>query len=254
MKYIYLLLLLMPVFSCNEINDLIASSKDGEASIYPSNQPIVHKVEKPKEVKRFFIEPQNGSLNNPFLLAFVEQLKKVVGKKDTNALFLMLDPNVISGNGSFDKGIEAFKRTWQLDQPENARYFWRLLARQLNLGGVTEEQNGRYYFCIPYTASNKAFAQYDYDFDWYHTAVCVVEKSIVYEEPNEKSLKAGVLNYDIVEFDPDFDRGTFTKIKSIDKQHKGFVKTSDLAFTDEPHLEIVEIESEYKIVAYTKHD
>jgi hypothetical protein len=35
---------------------------------------------------------------------------------------------------------------------------------------------------------------------------------------------------------------------------QGYVKTADLAFTNEPHLEIVEIESEYKIVAYTKHD
>lgn len=253
MKFFYAALLVFPFFSCNEINDLIASSKDGEPTIYGGGKTTVHRVEKPKEIKRYFIEPHNGSLSNPFLLAFVENLKKVVAKKDTTALFSMLDPNVISGNGSFDRGIDAFKLAYKLDQPEKSP-FWKLLHRQLQLGGVTEEQNGRYYFCIPYTASSKAFAQYDYDYDWYHTAVCVVEKSIVYEAPDEKSLKAGVLNYDIVEFDPDFNRGVFTKIKSIDQQHKGFVKTSDLAFTDEPHLEIVEIESEYKIVAYTKHD
>ena len=254
MKSIYLLLCLIPLFSCNEINELIDSSKEGEVSIYAGDKPVVHKVEKPKEIKRYRIEPENGSLSNPFLLAFVEQLKKVVRKKDTAALFTMLDANVISGNETFDRGIDAFRRTWELDQPEKANNFWRLLNRQLQLGGVTEEQAGRYYFCVPYTSSNKAFAKFDYDFDWYHTAVCIVENSIVYEEPNEKSLKAGALKYDIVEFDPNFDRGYFTKILSIDQQHKGYVKTADLAFTNEPHLEIVEIESEYKIVAYTKHD
>jgi hypothetical protein len=55
----------------------------------------------------------------------------------------MLDANVISGNETFDRGIDAFRRAWELDQPEKAK-------------------------------------------------VCIVENSIVYEEPNEKSFKARV--------------------------------------------------------------
>ncbi|MCG9879943.1 MAG: hypothetical protein MH472_05035 [Bacteroidia bacterium] len=254
MKIIYCFLVAIFFISCSEIEELISSSEDGEVTIYASDKPIVHKVEKPKEVKRFFIEPENGGLNNPFLLAFVENLKKVVRKRDTTAFFAMLDPNVISGNATFNKGIEAFKQYWQLDQPEKAKHFWSLLGKQLELGGVTEEQNGRYYYCIPYTSSNKAFSVFDYDFDWYHTGVCIKEKSIVYEEPNETSIKVGTLNYDIVEFDPNFGKGTFCKIKTIDQRFSGYVKTHDLAFTDDPHLEIVEVESEYKIVAYTKQE
>jgi hypothetical protein len=165
----------------------------------------------------------------------------------------MLDPNIIVAHDNAERGIEAFKQVWKLDQPETSP-LWKILSKQLNLGGVTENEGDRYYFCLPYTQSNKAYAQFSYDFDWYHTAVCLVKESLVYTKPDEKSEKIGSLSFDIVEMDPDYTPAHFTKIQTLDKSLSGYVKTADLAFTSEPHLEIVEIASEYKVVAYVTYD
>lgn len=72
--------------------------------------------------------------------------------------------------------------------------------------------------------------------------------------PTKNSEKVALLSYDIVEMDPTFLLIILEKIQSLDGSFKGFVKTADLAFMAEPHLEIVEIESEYKVVAYAPYD
>ncbi len=254
MRFFLLAFFLLTLTSCEEVNKLIDSSKDGPTTVY-TTPTSVHHVDpaKTKPVAKFQILPQDESLNNPYLLVFIESLKKAVAKKDTHALFALFDPNITVSHGGGERGIEAFIKAYKLDQTATSP-LWKQLQKQLTLGGVTENEGDRYYFCIPYTQSNKAYAQFDYDFDWYHTAVCTVKESQVWSAPNEKSDKVTLLSYDIVEMDPDFSPNNFTKIQSLDGSFKGFVKTADLAFTAEPHLEIVEIESEYKVVAYAPYD
>jgi hypothetical protein len=254
MKIFIYSLFFLTLVSCEEVNKLIDSSQDGPTTTYSFGAPKqqVHVV-KPKATSKFKLLPQDESVNNPYLLVFIESLKKAVAKKDTHALFALFDPNITVSHGGGERGIEAFVKAYKLDQTGTSP-LWKMLHRQLHLWGVTENEGDRYYFCIPYTQSNKAYAQFDYDFDWYHTAVCTVKESQIWSAPNEKSEKVALLSYDIVEMDPDFSPNHFTKIQSLDGSFKGFVKTADLAFTAEPHLEIVEIESEYKVVAYAPYD
>jgi hypothetical protein len=121
------------------------------------------------------------------------------------------------------------------------------------LGGTWENDGGKY-FCIPYTNSNKAFSKYNYDFDWYITAVCISPKVIVYEDPKISSKQVATLEYDIVEMDPGFMKADFTKIHTIDNKIQGYVKTTDLIYSAAPHLVIQKINNNWKITAFAPFD
>ena len=193
------------------------------------------------------ILPIDESESDPTLVAFINNLKKVVSNKDTSGLFQSLDTAIIVSYGGGVFGIKEFSKNWQLDKPDKSE-LWPILNRILSMGGTWENDEDKY-FCIPYAQSNKAFSKYKYDFDWYFTAVCISPKVTVYQEPKTTSSKLTTLSYDIVEMDPEFTKADFTKIHTIDKKVQGYVKTMDLIYSADQHLVIKKIDDKWKITA-----
>lgn len=198
------------------------------------------------------ILPIDESESDPTLVAFINNLKKVVSNKDTSGLFQSLDTAIIVSYGGGVFGIKEFSKNWQLDKPDKSE-LWPILNRILSMGGTWENDEDKY-FCIPYAQSNKAFSKYKYDFDWYFTAVCISPKVTVYQEPKTTSSKLTTLSYDIVEMDPEFTKADFTKIHTIDKKVQGYVKTMDLIYSADQHLVIKKIDDKWKITAFAPFD
>jgi len=198
------------------------------------------------------ILPIDESKSDPTLVAFINNLKKVVSNKDTSGLLQSLDTAIIVSHGGGIYGVKEFSKNWQLDKPDKSE-LWTILNRILSMGGTWENDKGKY-FCIPYAQSNKAFSKYKYDFDWYFTAVCISAKVTVYQEPKTTSLKLATLNYDIVEMDPHFMKADSTKIHTIDKKVQGYVMTADLIYSADQHLVIKKVDDNWKITAFAPLD
>lgn len=213
-----------------------------------SNKEVVNETDQ----LDYKILPIDESGSDPTLVAFIDNLKKVVSNKDTSGLFQSLDTAIIVSHGGGIYGVKEFSKNWQLDKPDKSE-LWTILNRILSMGGTWENDEDKY-FCIPYAQSNKAFSKYNYDFDWYFTAVCISQEVTVYKEPKTTSIKLATLSYDIVEIDPDFMKADFTKINTIDKRVQGYVKTTDLIFSADQHLVIKKIDDNWKITAFAPFD
>ena len=205
-----------------------------------------------EEQSDYRILPIDESGSDPSLVVFITNLKKIVSRKDTLGLFKSLDTGIIVSHGGGIYGEEEFSKNWKLNEPGQSE-LWKILSKILNMGGTWENDEGKY-FCIPYAQSNKAFRNYKYDFDWYFTAICISPKAVVYKEPKTNSTKLAILNYDIVEMDPEFMKADFTKIITIDKKIQGYVKTSDLIYSADQHLVIKKIDNNWKITAFAPFD
>lgn len=213
-----------------------------------ANKTVVNETYQPD----YKILPVDESGNDPTLVTFISNLKKVVLNKDTSALFQAVDTAIIVSHGGGMYGVKAFSQIWHLNKP-NKSELWDILKRMLNMGGTWENDEDRY-FCIPYTHSNKAFSKYEYDFDWYFTAVCILPKVNVYQEPNTSSKKLALLSYDIVEMDPEGMTANFTKVHTIDKKIQGYVRAEDLIYSADPHLVIKKIGGSWKIMEFAPFD
>lgn len=198
------------------------------------------------------ILPIDESGSDPTLVAFLTNLRKIVSRKDTSGLFKSMDTAIVVSYGGGIYGIDAFSENWNLDN-SNKSELWTILKQILSMGGTWENDEGKY-FCIPYTQSNKTFSKFNYDFDWYFTAVCISPNVTVYQEPKKTSSKLATLSYDIVEMDHEFMKADFTKIHTIDKKVKGFIKSSDLFFSAAEHLIIKKIDDKWKITAFAPFD
>ncbi|MEN9698887.1 MAG: hypothetical protein RLZZ301_85 [Bacteroidota bacterium] len=233
------------LFSCGSSNQT-APHKSLEAK--PSEQEITSKAYH----GAFKIYPSDESANDPTLLIFLKNLKKVVAKKDTSGLFKILDSEIVVSYGGALFGIKEFSTEWQLNFPNQSK-LWPGLKRILSLGGTFEDPD-KHIFCIPYTHSDKAFNKLNYDFNWYLTAVCISNHVIVYQAPKTKSTRLATLSYDVVEIIPEDDESGFIKIQTLDKKVKGYVKEKDLILTSAPSLGIIKKGNNWKITEYAPYD
>ncbi len=230
----------------------------GDNSKLADNNNLADTINSNKEVvietdqSDYKILPIDESASDPTLVAFINNLKKIVSNKDTSGLFQSLDTAIIVSYGGGVYGVKEFSKNWKLDKPDKSDV-WTNLNKILSMGGTWENDEGKY-FCIPYAQSNKAFSKYKYDFDWYFTAVCISPKVTVYQDPQTTSSKLATLSYDIVEMDPEFMKADFTKIHTIDKKVQGYVKTTDLIYSADQHLVIKKIDDKWKITAFAPFD
>lgn len=202
--------------------------------------------------KEYKIFPIDESGSDSSLVTFLNNLKKVVSQKDTAALFKSLDNSIVVSYGGEINGIKEFSKNWNLDQPGKSE-LWGILSQLLSMGGTWENDEDNYFY-IPYTKSNKAFSKFQYDFDWYFTAVCISSNTIVYPKPETTSPQSATLNFDIVEIDPEFMNDDFTKISTIDRKVKGYVKTSELLHSASPRLIVKKIGQNWKVTAFAPFD
>jgi hypothetical protein len=93
---------------------------------------------------------------------------------------------------------------------------------------------------------------FDFDFDWYVTAVCISPETNVYRKPLENAEKTALLSYEVVRI---LDRGDdFIQIQTIDKKVTGFVKKDRLILSADSYPILEKINDEWKIVSFAPYD
>ena len=139
--------------------------------------------------------PINDITKDKSLVAFVNQLKVAVQKKDKAFLLGALDEKVMSDLGG-DGGIAEFKRTWNLDAGDTS--IWHQLSRVIELGGAfsKNDPDGHFTFAFPYVH----FIDLE-DADEYINVGVITGKNVnIREKPDLKAKVLMQLSYDVIWF------------------------------------------------------
>ncbi len=139
--------------------------------------------------------PINDISKDKSLVAFVNQLKAAVQKKDKAFLLGALDEKVMSDLGG-DGGIAEFKKTWNLDAGDTS--IWHQLSRIIELGGAFNKNDpeGRFTFGFPYV---HLIDLQDAD-DYINVGVITGKNVNVREKPDLKAKVLMQLSYDVIWF------------------------------------------------------
>jgi hypothetical protein len=139
--------------------------------------------------------PINDISKDKSLVAFVNQLKVAVQKKDKAFLLAALDEKVMSDLGG-DGGIAEFKRTWNLEAGDTS--IWHQLSRAIELGGAfnKDDQEGRYTFAFPYVH----FIDLEHADDYINVGVITGKNVNIREKPDLKAKVLMQLSYDVIWF------------------------------------------------------
>ena len=132
----------MTLIGCGN-NQKQVDNKNLTDTIIP-NEVVVNQTDQ----SDYKILPIDESKSDPTLVAFINNLKKVVSNKDTSGLLQSLDTAIIVSHGGGIYGVKEFSKNWQLDKPDKSE-LWTILNRILSMGGTWENDKGKY-FCIPY--------------------------------------------------------------------------------------------------------
>jgi hypothetical protein len=140
--------------------------------------------------------PINDIGKDKSLVAFVNQLKVAVKKKDKAFLLAALDENVMNGFGG-DGGIAEFKEYWHW--PQDTISVWHHLEHLLGLGGAfttdePKEPNSRYIFVFPYLC-NLDLKDGD---DYFQAGVITGENVNIRAKPDLKAKVITQLTHDVI--------------------------------------------------------
>lgn len=139
---------------------------------------------------RHKVEPVDDASSDPSFAAFRETLRDIVQRKDSKAFLAIVDPKIRASFGDAN-GIEAFRKSWKLDQPGSK--LWEELGEVLRLGGSWTPGPPKV-FWAPYTFSN--FPQDGPDA---FSTLIVLDRDVPLKEaPSASSKTLGTLSHDIV--------------------------------------------------------
>lgn len=171
--------------------------------------------------------PINDIGKDKSLVAFVNQLKVAVQKKDKAFLLGALDEKVMNGFGG-DGGIEEFKEYWHW--PQDTISVWHTLEHILNIGGTFTEEGSkdpksRYLFVFPYVNT----IDLENPDDYFFIGVITGQNVNLRDKPDLKAKVIGQLTYDVVRY-KDKTSGKNAKgdpewhlIETLDHKKKGWV-------------------------------
>jgi hypothetical protein len=134
--------------------------------------------------------PVDEAGKDPSFVAFRNQLRDAVRRRDSRSVMSVVDPKIEMG---FDgnAGIGDFKRIWKPERKESD--LWPVLDQVLAMGGTFEKSNGRLEFCAPYVAS-----RFPAGFDEFESGAITGKDVRVYARPQAGAAVAGTLSYDVV--------------------------------------------------------
>lgn len=138
--------------------------------------------------------PPNDMAKDKSLVAFVNQLKTAVKKKDKAFLLSVLDKDIRNGFGGND-GIEEFKKQWNWSK--DTLTVWHRLQQVLNIGGgfMEGEPGIPRMYAFPYV-----FNLDPGDADIFSVGVITGKNVNFREKPDLKGKVITQLTYDVVEF------------------------------------------------------
>lgn len=149
------------------------------------------------DVPRIKLFPVDEASQDSSLLGFRTRLLTAVKKHDENFLLRNIDPEIINGE-DIQKGVDEFKRRWQLDRPDSP--LWDLLASIISNGGSFNTDKGGKEFCAPYAVSewSRVIEQLPSGADPYGYVAITAKDVAIRSEPNLSAPVIETLSYDVV--------------------------------------------------------
>lgn len=171
--------------------------------------------------------PPNDLDKDKSLVAFVNQLKAAVKKKDKVFLLSILDEKVKNGFGG-GGGIAEFKEYW--DWPQDTIKVWHTLDHIMSIGGAftddsKEDPRSRYRFVFPYVYT----VELEVSNDYFEVGVITGQNVNLREKPDLKAKVITQFTYDLVRYltktsgknaagDPEW-----YEVETMDHKKKGWV-------------------------------
>jgi hypothetical protein len=122
---------------------------------------------------------------------FKKRLQAAIDAKDKQFLLSILDRNVRNQTEK-TRGVEQFRRQWELDTADSP--VWRELQSALQLGSAYLRRDGkRRELCTPYV-----LGRWPEDVEPFNNAVVISKDTTVRAEPSQTAASLGALSYDIV--------------------------------------------------------
>jgi hypothetical protein len=133
------------------------------------------------------LKPVDEAAAVPSFLAFRNELRRVIARRDTKSLMRIVVPDIKNSFGG-DDGAANFKKMWK---PTDAKSpVWPVLALVVGMGGRFENEKT---FVAPYVYSN-----FPDDLDGFETIVVTAEKAVMREQPKADAPIVNTLAYDIL--------------------------------------------------------
>lgn len=135
------------------------------------------------------LPPTDQSSADPTFAAFLDELRAVIKRRDARALLVHIAPDVHISFGP-SKGIEDFRKYWQLDKPASST-IWPTLSEILRLGCHHDPATNT--FTAPYLFRGlpSQFAHDEY-------VVTVTANARMYARPDAAAPVVRTLDWDIL--------------------------------------------------------
>jgi hypothetical protein len=253
MTILKLTILILLITSCQ--NSANQNIENMEVQNISDTLVVINKNVSPVWNKSIFnLEPIDESVSDKSLITFISNLKSVLNKKDTTQLLKIIDDSIVVSHGGGLYGKNEFRKEWELNYPKTSK-IWTEMNNLLRYGGAwdQDEKFGKHYV-IPYYQSDKILGEIDYEFDWYRTAISNIENVKVYRSESPNAIIIDSLNYSLIELISNSPKSTFQKIKILDKNHIGYVYSSQINYLSERSIVLVKKGVNWKIVAFAPYD
>jgi hypothetical protein len=153
--------------------------------------------------------PVDEAARVPDFFSFRARLQTAVAERNGDAVLAVVDPKIKNGFDAED-GIDAFKRTWRIDEPGSR--LWQELGALLALGGVFEGTDA---FVAPYT--------FQCDDDAFEGAAVMGANVNVRTGPSADATVIGSLTFSMVRLAAGFPEREWIEV-ALDGR-KGFVSS-----------------------------
>jgi len=160
------------------------------------------------------LRPVDQASKRPDFLAFRTELRQAVEKHDAAGVLRAVHPKIKNGFDG-DDGVEAFKKKWNLSQPDSE--LWKELGAVLALGGTFTERDT---FTAPYTFSKWPDSVDSFD----HVAV-IASGVRIRSGADVESAPITTASFSILELDSDSQPDTNGWTRVLIDGKRGYIKS-----------------------------
>jgi len=160
------------------------------------------------------IQPVDEAAQRPDFLAFRTELRQAVERHDVSGVLRAVHPKIKNGFDG-DDGLEAFKKKWNVNQPDSE--LWKELGAVLALGGTFTERDT---FTAPYT-----FSRWPDDVDSFDHVAVIASNVRIRSGPNVESAPIATASFSILELDSDSQPDTSSWTRVLIDGKRGYIKS-----------------------------
>ncbi len=170
-----------------------------------------------------YVKPVDEAAKDASFLAFRTKLIEAAKKRDAKYILSIVDRKIELSFGGLS-GIEDFKKTWKINNPNSE--FWKEFLTVMTHGGTFYKEEGSKMFFAPYT-----FRTFPEDLDVFEYSAIFGNNVNLRAKPDLKAKVIAQLSYNVVKVDYENsvrktgteDEFSWLKIETLGGK-KGFVK------------------------------